>query len=295
MKGELIVDARNVIGECCFQDPRDGCIYWTDIEGRKIFRLSGAGEVSRFTMPGRAGFILPLSSPGFVIGFPKQVVIADQELREFTRIVDVETDIPGTRINDAAVDPFGGVVFGTFNEVADPDRRPVCSLYRLSPEGDLQRLLSNIAISNGTDFSPDGSIMYFADTADGRIRRFRVGAADFSDLEEIEPLATAADAPGLPDGGCVDAAGNYWSARVWGSCAIRFSPEGKPNGRVDIPVKGPTCVALCGPDLDQLHITSLRTEHSAEELRAAPEAGGLFRAGVDVPGCQQRLCHLRAL
>ena len=27
MKGELIVDARNVIGECCFQDPRDGCIY----------------------------------------------------------------------------------------------------------------------------------------------------------------------------------------------------------------------------------------------------------------------------
>ncbi len=288
----LAVDAKSVIGECCFQDPRDNCLYWTDIEGCTIHRRAPSGQVDSFVVPGRAGFIYPLRSEGFVLGFSKQVCLANQSLQKFQRVVDVETDLPATRINDAAVDPFGGIVFGTYNETPAPDKRPICSVYRLDLSGGLRKLLDGVAISNGIEFSPDGETMYFSDTAEGAIRRFRLGSDDFADLNEIDPLASADGAPGLPDGGCVDRQGNYWSARVWGHCAVRFSPEGKVNGVVKVPTKGPTCVALGGEELDELYVTSLRTNHSDTELEQNPAAGGVFSAKVDIAGIPQRLCAL---
>ncbi|RMF36956.1 MAG: SMP-30/gluconolactonase/LRE family protein [Alphaproteobacteria bacterium] len=291
-EARLVADCRNRLGECCFEDPRDGNLWWTDIEGSCVWRMDRDGNTARFMLPGRAGFILPRREPGFVIGFPKQLALADQSLSSFTRLHDVEPDLPQTRINDAEVDPFGGIVFGTFDETPQmEDRRPVASVYRLGPDGSLKRLFGDVIISNGLAFSPAGDIMYFADTPDGRIRRFRLGA-DFASLDEIEPLAGRDDAPGLPDGGTVDADGSYWSARVWGGCAVRFDDRGRITARIDLPTKAPTCVTLGGAGRRRLFITTLSTRHSAEELTDVPFAGGVFAADIDRPGLEQRLCTL---
>lgn len=295
MTSTCLVDGKNLIGECCFQDPRDNCIYWTDIETCKIMRRDLNGEVTEYVLPGRAGFVLPLKGAGFVVGFSKQIVVADERFHNFSRIADIEINMPETRINDAAVDGFGGIVFGTFNESPGPNKQPICSVYRLSPDGNVKRLFGQVAISNGIDFSPDGTLMYFADTQDGIVRRFIIFDKDFNKFEEITPLASRDCAPGLPDGGCVDAQGNYWSARVWGYSAVRFSPEGKINGKVKVPVKGPTCVTLGGPELKNLYITSLRVEHTEKELQEMPQSGGLFMEKVDVSGIEQRLCGLNKL
>ena len=131
--------------------------------------------------------------------------------------------------------------------------------------------------------------MYFADTPDGRIRRFQIGQ-DFSSFSECDLLAEADAAPGSPDGARVDSQGNYWSARVWGSCVVRFDMSGKVDCRVDLPVRAPTCVCFGGEGLDRLYITSLRTRHSEDELARIPEAGSLFTANIDIPGEPQRLC-----
>ena len=292
MKTHLVVDCRNRLGECCFWDPRDHCLWWTDIEGSSAWRMDADKNTTRFMLPGRAGFILPRRESGFVIGFPKQVVLANQELTAFTRLHDVEADLPQTRINDAEVDPFGGIVFGTFDETGDMEKRlPVASVYRLSPDGSLKQLFGNVTISNGLAFSPEGDIMYFADTPDGRIRRFRIGA-NFSSFEEIDALTAKDAAPGLPDGGTVDAEGNYWSARVWGGCVVRFDPKGSVSAQIDLPTKGPTCVALGGCSLTRLYITTLRVRHTAAELCASPNAGGIFATEVEIPGTRQRLCAL---
>ncbi len=292
MTARLLLDCKNTLGECCFWDPRDGCLWWTDIQESCVYRMDAGRNTTRYTLPGRAGFILPREDSGFVIGFPSQVVLADQDLAVFTRLHDVEAGLGQTRINDAAVDPFGGIVFGTFDETPNmADRRPIASVYRLAPDGSLRKLLGGVIITNGLAFSPDGEIMYFADTSDGRIRRFRIGE-DFSTFDEIEPLATADGAPGMPDGGCVDAEGNYWSARVWGGCAVRFGQDGQVNARIDLPTKGPTCVTFGGNGLHDLFITTLRVRHTDAELEASPEAGGIFTARVDIPGLEERLCAL---
>ncbi|MDE2911973.1 MAG: SMP-30/gluconolactonase/LRE family protein [Paracoccaceae bacterium] len=289
---KLVVDCKNTLGECCFLDPRDNALWWTDIDASRIWRLDANLQTRSFVLPGRAGFILPRRKEGFVIGFPDQLCLADGDLTCFTRLHDVEPDLPQTRINDACVDPFGGIVFGTFDETPEMDkRRPVGAVYRLGPDGGLTQLFGDVVITNGLAFSPDGTVMYFADTPVRTIRRFRIGP-DFSEFDEIEPLAGSHDAPGMPDGGTVDADGNYWSARVWGGCVVRFSADGTPDTRIDLPTKGPTCVTFGGTDLTELYVTSLRRHHSEEELAAADHAGGLFSVRTDTSGIPQLLCAL---
>jgi L-arabinonolactonase len=283
-----IVDCRNTLGEGCVWDPRDNSLYWTDIEERRIYRLAGEGIVITFELPERAAFLLPRKTPGFIIGFASQIALCDSGFQSFTTVTWVEPELPQTRVNDAAVDPYGGIVFGTFDE---SNRQPVGGLYRLSASGNLTRLLSSVAIGNGLAFSPDGTLMYFADTAEGTIRRFRLGC-EFDGFEEIDPLAGPAVAPGRPDGAVVDSEGCYWSARVWGGCLVRIAPDGRVLQRVDVPTKGPTCVALGGITGTRLFATTLRTRHTPEELACCPNAGGIFASDVSVRGEPQRLCAL---
>ncbi len=289
---ELAVDCRNLLGEKCFWDPRSNDLWWTDIHGNAAWRMDAGGRTERFVLPGRGCFILPRESGGFVIGFPSQICLADREFTTFHRIHDVEPHLPQTRINDACVDPYGGIVFGTFDETHDmAKRRPVASVYRLGPDRSLRKLFSDVILSNGLAFAPDGATMYFADSPIGLIRRFRVGP-EFSYFEEVAPFAGIDDAPGEPDGSAVDAEGNYWNARVWGGCVVRFNPVGKVDRQIDLPARGPTCVGFGGDNLKTLYITSLRVRHTDDELAATPHAGGVFSAAVSTPGIPQLLCSL---
>ena len=291
-QAELVFDCRNEVGESCFWDPRDGALYWTDIESRIVFRRNAAGRIRSFDLPERAGFILPRRQSGFVLGFPKRIVVARQSLDAFETVCKVETDVPWTRTNDAAVDPLGGIVFGSCNEHPDRnERRATASFHRVGPDGGLQRLFSGFYTCNGIAFSIDGETMYLTDTNDGTIRRFQFKPG-FEDLTELAPLANSDIADGKPDGSKVDSADCCWNARVWAHSVICITPEGEVAAHVAVPTKGPTCVAFGGSDLKDLYVTSLRKNHTEAEFAAEPEAGGLFMARVDVAGRDQLLCDL---
>ena len=92
-KVALVLKCKNTIGESCFWDPRDNQLWWTDIEEKKIWSLNENGHSKVFNLPDRAGFILPRKEPGFIIGFPKNISIANQDLTSFTKIQEVETQI----------------------------------------------------------------------------------------------------------------------------------------------------------------------------------------------------------
>lgn len=279
------VDCRNTLGEGCVVDPRDDAVYWTDIESRLIWRLGPDDAVRSYALPDRAAFILPRREPGFVVGFADRIAVASADLTEFRTICGVETDRPQTRVNDAAVDPDGGVVFGTFDE---RDRKPVAALYRLSAAGQLRKLLDGVVIANGLAFSPGGEVLYFADTAEGTVRRFAVGQ-DLSCFAEIAPLCGPDIAPGRPDGAIVDADGDYWNARVWGGAVARITPDGKLRQTIEVPARGPTCVALRAGPMADLFVTTLRTRQSEDALQATPQAGALFRIATGASGLPARL------
>jgi L-arabinonolactonase len=89
---------------------------------------------------------------------------------------------------------------------------------------------------------------------------------------------------GLPDGSTVDAEGGLWNARWQGHRVVRHRPDGSVDRAVELPVPNVTCVALGGPDLDTLYITTARQGLSDAALEAAPSAGGLFAVPAGVRG-----------
>ncbi len=283
-KVSIALDCKNHIGESCFWDSKENCLIWTDIEGKTIWKLDESNQSFKFNLPDRAGFILPRKKDGFIIGFPKFIAISNQNFSSFEKICDVEVSIKKTRINDAKVDPYGGIVFGTYNE--DPDklnRKPIANLYRLAPDLSLTHLLSNITVSNGLAFSQKDNIMYFADTPTGRIQKFSYNQ-DFKKLIELESNMIFKDV-GEPDGATLDIDDNYWSARVRGKCIICIDTKnGKIIEKIDLPTSTPTCVTFGNSDLSCLYVTSLRADPNNDSAD-----GNLYKIKTGTQGLKQLL------
>ena len=286
-KVSTVLKCENLLGESCFWDPRYNCLVWTDIQGKKAWKLDDNNQSLEFNLPDRAGFILPRKKDGFIVGFPNFIAISDQSFSSFEKICDVESTINETRINDAKVDPYGGIVFGTYNE--DPDkinRKPIANLYRLAPDLSLTHLLSNITVSNGIAFSQNENIMYFADTPTGRIQKFKY-SQDFNKFNELDSNIIFKDV-GEPDGATVDINNNYWSARVRGKCIISIDTKSeKILEKINLPTNTPTCVTFGGNNLSSLYVTSLRADPTNDN-----EGGNLHRIETDTRGFEQLLADI---
>ncbi len=286
-KVSTVLKCENLLGESCFWDPRYNCLVWTDIQGKKAWKLDDSNKSLEFNLPERAGFILPRKKEGFIVGFPNFIAISDKSFSSFEKICDVESTVNETRINDAKVDPYGGIVFGTYNE--DPDkinRKPIANLYRLAPDLSLTHLLSNITVSNGIAFSQNENIMYFADTPTGRIQKFKY-SQDFNNFNELDSNIIFKDV-GEPDGATVDIDNNYWSARVRGKCIISIDTKSeKILEQINLPTNTPTCVTFGGNDLSSIYVTSLRADPTNDN-----EGGNLHKIETDTKGFEQLLANI---
>jgi sugar lactone lactonase YvrE len=163
------------------------------------------------------------------------------------------------------------------------DQRPgAAALYRLDPHGAVASVLSGVTVSNGLEWSPDGSLAYYDDTATHRVDVFdydRDGG-----LSGRRPFVLLPD-DALPDGLTVDADGGIWVALYGSGQVHRYSAAGVLDEVVQMPTPRVTACTFGGPRLDQLFITT-----SAEGLEQGedPLAGSLFRADVGVAGLPVR-------
>ena len=87
---------------------------------------------------------------------------------------------------------------------------------------------------------------------------------------------------GRPDGGTVDADGCYWMAGVGGWQLVRFTPAGKVDLIVEVPVEKPTKIAFGGAALDVIYVTSIGMPLTPGTEERQPQAGGIF--ALRVPG-----------
>jgi sugar lactone lactonase YvrE len=158
------------------------------------------------------------------------------------------------------------------------------SLYRLESDGTCPKVLDGLTISNGIGWSPDGSVMYLADSGTGKLDAF-----DFDEVSgDIGGRRTIVHVtePGVaPDGLTVDELGDIWVA-MWGGAAVRrYSPEGELIATVALAVERPTSCAFGGPDLATLFITTARHGLDRAALARQQDAGRVFRVdGLGVRG-----------
>jgi D-xylonolactonase len=110
-------------------------------------------------------------------------------------------------------------------------------------------------LSNGLAFSPDETIMYFADSVARRIYAYDYDRRT-GELGNRRVLVRVPDNEELPDGLTVDAEGFLWSAQWYGGCVVRYDPDGKEERRIRFPAKQVSSVAFGGKDLSDIFVTS---------------------------------------
>ena len=285
MRAELAIDVKCELGEGPIWDTVRARLWWTDIDGRAVWRFDPVTKIQeRFTPPDRVGFLARATDGHLLLGAAKALYLVDPPGSDgkvkATKLADVEADVARTRTNDGHADRSGNVVFGTMDE--RKPREAIGSFYQYSSAHGLRRLdLPRCGVANSICFSPDGRTMYFTDTPTGVIRYGDYDAAAAT-VTNLRDLATLGPGEGHPDGSIVDADGCLWSAAWGGAVVRRFTPDGRLDRVVEVPTKNPTCPAFGDADLGTIYITSSRQQHTEEELARAPQAGGVF--ALRIPG-----------
>ena len=116
-------------------------------------------------------------------------------------------------------------------------------------------VLDGVTISNGLDWSPDGSLAYYNDTATHRVDVFDYDRD--AGLTGRRPFVQLPD-DGNPDGLTVDAEGGVWVALYGGGAVHRYTPTASWTTWCEVPAAQVTACTFGGPGLDQLFVTTSR-------------------------------------
>ncbi|WP_371549572.1 SMP-30/gluconolactonase/LRE family protein [Streptomyces sp. NBC_00554] len=246
---EVAVREYATLGEGPTWDTAAQRLIWVDILGSRIHTYDPVtGRRTVMVTEQHVGAAKPRTDGGLVVNLRDGVGIYD-----FTGFRWLHRDVvPGRRGNDAAVAPDGSLWTGTMRYDEAPGGG---TLSRIAPDGTAATVLDDVAVSNGTGWSPDGRLMYYIDSPTRSIDVFDVGA----DQLPINRRKLASVDEGFPDGLTVDADGCVWVALWDGGAVRRYTPDGELDRVIELPVLRPTACAFGGADLTDLYITTART------------------------------------
>ncbi|MCT2535258.1 SMP-30/gluconolactonase/LRE family protein [Aquibacillus koreensis] len=282
MTVELVFNTKSQLGEGPSWDHKRNLFYWVDILGKKVFQYSpSSNERYELLLDQYCGFVVPRENGGVVLGLQNGIHFYDWEKDQLEKITDPESHLPNNRFNDGKCDPTGRLWAGTMDLNA---KDGMASLYTLDSHLHSNKKLGNLGISNGLAWSPDHSYMYFIDTPTKQIVQYDFDKNTGS-IDQPKVVVDFHDQVGSPDGMTIDSEGMLWIAHWGGHGVSRWDPNtGEQLAFVDIPAKNVTSCAFGGEDLNQLYVTTARTDTSEEELENYPHAGGVFKFETNVKG-----------
>lgn len=262
-------------GEGPFWDDRVGGLLLVDMLAGDVVRLDDAGAPRRFHVGSVAAALRARAGGGYVLALERGFALADDRL-SVTREIGVFDD-PAVRMNDGGCDPQGRFYCGTMAYTSTPGAG---SLYRLDADGSVATVLEGVTISNGLQWSADGTMVYYNDTPTGRVDVFDFDAAAGT-LHERRPFAVVPKGAGLPDGMAIDVEGGIWVALWEGGAVHRYDPDGTLTAVVEVPASRTTACTFGGPDRRTLYVTTSRVDVPDG---AEPLAGAVFAVDAGVAG-----------
>ena len=284
---DCVLDIRAELGECPVWSERDQTLYWIDIYAGRLncFNPStGANRVWQHNEP-IGSFALCMDGTA-LLALQSGLFRYDLVSEKLTPLAHPERHLPGNRLNDGRCDGQGRFWVGSMQDPVDPSN-PRGALYRMDADLSCRRVAGGFFVSNGLAFSPDGRTLYHSDSyvAVRTIWAWDIDADDGA-ISNRRVFVDTKGMPGRPDGAAVDADGCYWMAANDGWEIVRFTPAGRVDRRIALPVAKPSMVAFGGPRLDTLYITSIRP---TTDLEGQPQAGSLFAVDAGVKGLPEPL------
>ena len=276
---ECVVKGDEQLGECTVWCEREQVLWWVDIRAPALKRYDPARtEVQVLGLPEAIGSFGLRRSQGMVAGLKSGLYLLDPRSGALQLLAAPEKHLPDNRFNDGRCDRAGRFWAGTMR---DGPRLPTGSLYRLDADARCTKHRSDIVIPNSIAWSPDDRVMYFSDT-----QRNLIWAYDFDlaagEMRNERVFVDCSSHPGRPDGSCVDAEGCLWNAEYGGWRVVRYTPDGRVDRAIELPVSNPTCCCFGGKELDTLYVSTARQRLAPDEILKQPLAGSVFaiRPGV---------------
>ena len=292
MTAELILDARNATGESPVWSTTQQALYWVDIPAKRLHRWSPADGKEQswqasqmlacIAQTGNGSWIAAMENGLFAIT-PHADGSLDSHL-----LANVTHAQPGMRFNDGRCDRQGRFWAGTMvMDMAAGATVGAMYRYNAGQTEPLKAQLQGFIVPNGLAFSPDGNTLYLSDSHPDVQK---IWAFDY-DTDTGTPhnrrlFVDMSKHPGRPDGAAMDAEGCYWICGNDAGLIHRFTPQGKLDRSLAVPVKKPAMCAFGGADLDTLFVTSIRP---AGDLADQPLAGGVFALRPGVKGLPEPL------
>jgi len=278
MRAEQVTDPIVYHGEGPVWSERWGGLRWVDMLAGDVLSLGPDGAVERRHVGTVAAALRPRSGGGAVIGLERGFALEEPD-GTLTTLPELWADT-GVRMNEGGCDPDGRFYCGSMSY----DRTPGGgALYRLDADGSTRVVLEHVTISNGLDWSPDGSHAYYSDTETLRVDVFDYDRA--GGLVNRRALVEMWPGEGRPDGLTVDSEGGVWVALNQSGTVRRYTPDGHLDAVVEVAPRQVTACAFGGERLEHLYMTTSRENLAPGE---DPLAGSLFGADVGVRGLPVR-------
>ena len=272
------------LGEGPVWDGRTGTLVFVDVKGRKVWRWRPNSEPVAKDVGEPVGFaVLTPDRDVLLVGLKTGVARLDLRSGALETLLRPEPDLPGNRLNDAAVGPDGSLYFGSMD---DAEGEPTGSFYRWSPAG-LSTFGEKAVVTNGPAIDAERRLLYCADSQNGLVFRHALGPDGTPGEREL--FVRFEEGWGHPDGMAVDAEGHVWIAHFGDSRVTRFSPDGRPELIVPVPTAQVTKPAFGGPDLTTLFVT---TAARGRDPAIDPMAGHVYAFEVGIRGVPAEPCRI---
>ena len=286
-KVELIFKCNNNLGEGITFYNEEQSLYWLDISNKsKLYKFNLiTNNKEMFELPEIVTATSVKSKNELILVSNNGINLFNIYNNKFERIINIENSFLSSRSNDGASDALGRLWFGTMQNNFDkkgndiPINKNIGKLYKVEPNKKITIVEENLGIPNTFIWSPDNSKFYFTDTLTETIFKydFDLESGEIKNKQEFAKFNR-----GLPDGSTMDTDGCIWNCRWGGSSVIRFTPLGKVDQVIEMPVQNITNCVFGGKDLKTLFITTASNKGKNEN----DLDGSLFAINLDYQGLE---------
>lgn len=253
---EIVVAEAGKLAQNLRWDNRDESLWWTDLEGGRLFRFNLETRIPSVIYEGPpVGAFIQREDGRWLLFREKDIALLDFDRHDQVVPLIENVRIDGDRFNEAVADAEGRVLVGTVRA-----RRPNgAGLYRLDPTGGLVKILGGTGHSSGMGFNGKGDVLYWICGTTRTIFRCRYDGRR-GVLTNRQAFHECQPDEGMPAGLALDSEETIWSARREAGAILKIAATRALVGQISFPARHVTSLAFGGADLRTVFVSVISEE-----------------------------------
>jgi sugar lactone lactonase YvrE len=287
MEFEVVVNKKAELAETPFWDTKSKRLVWTDLMAGKVHLFDPAsGKDTAYDTGKMIGCAIPCTSGKVLCVLEDGLYKLDTQTGGLELLLAVEADRPAYRFNDAGCDAMGRVLisstakcYGTPEFTTDMKG----SFYLVDTDLSIKKIVDQMEHYNGIVFTKDNKTMYVVDSYNKKVVAFDYDVQK-GKASNMRTAFCVPDKYFSPDGMAIDEEENVYIT-FWNGWMTKWNPQkGELLEEISMGCPFITCPGFGGDDRKDLYIATSTWGYKQEDFEKYPDAGGIYRTRVAVPG-----------